>query len=251
SAAFSAFKNTPMKIPPEVAFLRSVGDDCPYIIRILDTIVGPIFSFIVMELPDFCMTLFDVIRMHPLAENDAKKVFFQIVKAVLYCHSKQVFHNDIKLENILYQSTTGHIKLIDFGCSIVLSNKTYVIPPGTPLYSPPEWFLFGMYKAEPATVWSLGVLLFEILSGKQPFHSTVEIIECNIIFTSHFSEGKRKNKLNCEIVSKDLIRKCLFFQYGKRLTHRACELVIACVGPFTMKSDTCHVKIQKKKKVHV
>uniref|UniRef100_A0A8C4SCS9 Serine/threonine-protein kinase 1 n=1 Tax=Erpetoichthys calabaricus TaxID=27687 RepID=A0A8C4SCS9_ERPCA len=143
------------KVPLEVGLLKRV---CavpagPNIIQMSEYILGRRYMFIFMELLESYTSLEDVIykKTGPLSEEKAKHAFRQIVQAVLHCHSRGVFHNDIKPNNIMYQTTTGQIKLIDFGYGDLLKEKYYPHAPGTPAYWPPEWYLFRKYKAEPVT----------------------------------------------------------------------------------------------------
>ncbi len=104
----------------------------------------------------------------------------QILSAVNYCHSKNIVHRDLKPENLLYDTDLpgASLKVIDFGTSQVYDpakkmNQTY----GTPYYIAPE-ILAGEYN-EKCDIWSLGVLLFILLSGKPPFDGATddEILE--------------------------------------------------------------------------
>ena len=52
-----------------------------------------------------------------LKDNEARKIFKQIASAISYCHSKNITHRDIKLENVLLDESKSNIKLIDFGFS--------------------------------------------------------------------------------------------------------------------------------------
>ncbi|XP_051786083.1 uncharacterized protein LOC127528848 [Erpetoichthys calabaricus] len=199
------------KVPLEVGLLKRV---CavpagPNIIQMSEYILGRRYMFIFMELLESYTSLEDVIykKTGPLSEEKAKHAFRQIVQAVLHCHSRGVFHNDIKPNNIMYQTTTGQIKLIDFGYGDLLKEKYYPHAPGTPAYWPPEWYLFRKYKAEPVTVWTLGITLFELLCGNRPFKEKMEILECKISYTNEISG-------EC----KDLIEKCLCSHPIDRLT---------------------------------
>ncbi|XP_039623949.1 serine/threonine-protein kinase pim-2-like [Polypterus senegalus] len=199
------------KVPLEVGLLKRVCavPACQSIIQMHEYILRRKYIFIFMELLESSMSLEDYIykNIGPMNEEKAKHAFRQIVQAVLHCHSRGVFHNDIKPNNIMYQTTTGQIKLIDFGYGDLLHEEKYKYAPGTLEYWPPEWCLFKKYKAEPVTVWTLGVTLFELLCGKMPFKGKLEIMECKIFIT-------REVSVDC----KDIIEKCLCFRPRDRPT---------------------------------
>jgi serine/threonine-protein kinase HSL1 (negative regulator of Swe1 kinase) len=105
------------------------------------------------------------------SEDEAKGYFRQLVQAIAYCHSQNICHRDIKLENILVNET-GAIKLIDFGFSVRCSSKarltTYC---GTPPYMSPEIAGRFSYSGHATDVWALGVALYLMLNGKFPFRA--------------------------------------------------------------------------------
>mmetsp|Transcript_12366 Transcript_12366/g.6147 ORF Transcript_12366/g.6147 Transcript_12366/m.6147 type:complete len:107 (+) Transcript_12366:68-388(+) len=91
------------------------------------------------------------------------------MSAVSYCHSKNVTHRDIKLENILMDEAHC-IKLIDFGFSTRMPNdKKMRIFCGTPSYMAPEIVSKREYCGPPADIWACGVLLFAMLCGTFPY----------------------------------------------------------------------------------
>jgi serine/threonine protein kinase len=95
----------------------------------------------------------------------------------------------------------------------------FVFSKGTFVYSPPEWILNRCYNGEEATVWSLGVLLYNMVFGNIPFQSDCDIINCNIDLTANeSSSGGGDNDghfvdSNC----KNLIMKCLCINPKRRI----------------------------------
>lgn len=117
--------------------------------------------------------LFDELqRRTVLSEEVAAVVMRQLLSCVLYCHNKKIMHRDLKPENILidsFSSTNIYIKLIDFGAAEHFFTKGVYKPTmGTPYYIAPE-VLMNNYN-ELCDVWSCGVILYIMLSGKPPFN---------------------------------------------------------------------------------
>ena len=118
-------------------------------------------------------------------EEEAKEIFKKIVEAVRYVHQADIIHRDLKLENILCKSqpaadTEKHmvdfdIRLIDFGLSVIKDGQDSMIDTwvGTPLYMAPEVVKNTGYN-HLCDVWSLGVILFQLLSKTFPFYSDNE-----------------------------------------------------------------------------
>ena len=165
----------PAGLPLEVALLQQV-QELPGVIGFIDYFNVPESFYIVMERVDG-KDLFDFIsEKGRLPEAMAKEIFLQLLNTVIGCHRKGVVHRDIKDENILLDPNTHEIKLIDFGSAAVLvKNKLYCDYEGTKAYYPPEWFLCGSYRAEGLTAWSLGILLFGMLSGELPWDDATEV----------------------------------------------------------------------------
>jgi serine/threonine protein kinase len=107
----------------------------------------------------------------PLSEAVAATVFLQIVNAVDYCHARGVAHRDLKTPNILI-TTFPTVKVTDFGlCGIITGDKMGTFC-GSPSYAAPECLSSIQYDGPLADVWSLGVILYEMVTGRHPWDVT-------------------------------------------------------------------------------
>lgn len=106
-------------------------------------------------------------------EEEAKKIFFCVTQSIQYCHSKNVTHRDVKLENILLNKDMSPM-LIDFGFSTCMPSEQKVkMFCGTPSYMAPEIVNKVEYRGPPADCWALGILLYVLLCGQFPFKGTL------------------------------------------------------------------------------
>lgn len=105
------------------------------------------------------------------SEDEARFFFQQLISGVSYCHSMEICHRDLKLENTLLDgSPTPRLKICDFGYSksgILHSQPKSTV--GTPAYIAPEVLARKEYDGKIADVWSCGVTLYVMLVGAYPF----------------------------------------------------------------------------------
>ncbi|QCD91499.1 serine/threonine-protein kinase SR [Vigna unguiculata] len=106
-----------------------------------------------------------------LSEDEARFFFQQLISGVSYCHSMQICHRDLKLENTLLDGNPApRLKICDFGFSkSALLHSQPKSTVGTPAYIAPEVLSRKEYDGKIADVWSCGVTLYVMLVGAYPF----------------------------------------------------------------------------------
>lgn len=133
---------------------------------------------IFMEYIPDSMDLFDFVELKKrLCEALARDIFIQVHDAVTYCLSLGIDHRDIKDENILINTLTHQVKLIDFGsASIYDKSSPYSIGRGTEIFLPPEFFYRGYFYPIDGTTWALGCLAYKMVMGYYPFGGAEDVI---------------------------------------------------------------------------
>jgi serine/threonine protein kinase len=108
-----------------------------------------------------------------LTEEESRLFFQQMIMALEYCHNLKIVHRDLKPDNILYDKQNNCIKISDFGLSTLLKQKDEMIENacGTPNYLAPEVIKQNGYLGQAADLWSAGVILYNMVTGRNPFHN--------------------------------------------------------------------------------
>ncbi|OHT14921.1 CAMK family protein kinase [Tritrichomonas foetus] len=161
-------------------------------------------KIIILELVEGITMLDKVNKEERLGVIEAQFVFVQLMTVFDYLHiEKNIAHRDLKLENIMIDSY-GHIRVIDFGFS---SNSTNLMTTlcGSIPYCAPEIFTCEKFSKS-ADIWSLGIILFALVSGRLPFYDSNMNNMVASICTSE-PEYPQMIPTNClDILSKLLIK---------------------------------------------
>jgi len=148
----------------------------PNIVKVYDVSFGEKLQYIVMEYVDGITLKEYIQKQGAITWNDALYFTTQILRALQHAHDKGIVHRDIKPQNIMLLAD-GHIKVTDFGIARAASANTINgSAMGSVHYISPEQ-AGGQYVDEKSDIYSLGITMFEMLTGRVPFdgESTVTI----------------------------------------------------------------------------
>uniref|UniRef100_A0A671P4V7 non-specific serine/threonine protein kinase n=1 Tax=Sinocyclocheilus anshuiensis TaxID=1608454 RepID=A0A671P4V7_9TELE len=151
----------PRPVPLEVVLtvMANQGPSCPRIIKLLDWQDHPDQYIMFLERPSPCMGMHHFWLHYDahFSEEMARHFMRQVTDAAAVCCFRRVFHRDIKMPNLLVNIETLEVKLIDFGCGDLLKNTSY-----------------NTY-----CVWSLGVLLFQMITSLFPDSSNISLMDAD------------------------------------------------------------------------
>ncbi|CAI5456066.1 unnamed protein product [Caenorhabditis angaria] len=202
-------KENLVKIEREVQILKTI--DHPHIVKTYEIMRHDRMIYIVTE---YCSggELYDtLIEKGRVPENQARKWFAQTASALQYLHSRGIVHRDLKAENILL-GKDSEIKLIDFGFSNFQEPDNLLNTwCGSPPYAAPELLLGKSYDGMKADIWSMGVLLYILVTGGFPFPSdSVNKLKRSVL------SGQVKIPYWVSVECADFIRKMLVLNPAKR-----------------------------------
>ncbi|CAF0736985.1 unnamed protein product [Brachionus calyciflorus] len=167
----------------------------PNVVRLYEVIDTANKLYLIQEFGDGG-DMYDYIMKHSdgLDEDQAKIYFRQIVNAIKYCHDLKVVHRDLKPENVVFFQQTGQVKLTDFGFSNIYEPGSKLLTScGSLAYSAPEILLGDSYHAPPVDIWSLGVILYMLVTGRAPFQEASDsetltmILDCKYYLPDYLS----------------------------------------------------------------
>ncbi len=157
--------------------------------------------------------LFDYVSSNgALPEEEAVRLFRQIIAGLSYCHRFNICHRDLKPENILLDSRRN-IKLADFGMAALQPKDKWLNTScGSPHYAAPEIIMGHKYRGDKADIWSVGIILFAMLNGFLPFDGGDLTATLRLV-----KKGDYYLPPNLSVEASDLIQRVLQKRPEKRI----------------------------------
>lgn len=198
--------------------------DHPNIVKYYGTFEDAYYLHIVMEYlkGDNLNKIITLRDYNELDEQEMAQIIHQLLKALLFIHNKNIVHRDIKPENIVFGKKRDYstLKLIDFGLATTTRN-TKRNSCGSPYYMAPE--IINGHFCKKTDIWSVGVIIYLMLTGKHPFEITKDGKEdiFDIILYKDY-DVTELDKSECSEEAKDIILKTLVKDPDKRLSTEEC-----------------------------
>lgn len=189
--------------------LVSVTQDHPSVMRFYEVVETSTRYYVITEYLSGGQLFERFSRSQAVNEKIAAKYMFDVIIALNFCHKNGLTNKDIKPENLLFEfdAPDAHLKLADYGFSLLKNSSTGCKGPvGSVVYMPPERFKGEV--SEKSDIWSVGVILFIILSGRVPFQGKTDAETMQKILNKPLS----MNSKSWETVSeeaKNLVQKML------------------------------------------
>lgn len=198
----------------------------PNIVRLHAALETPSRLFLVLEHAPGGELFSALETARQFSEDVAARFMRQLLMAVQFLHANDVFHRDLKPENLLLSSSdleTARLMIADFGLSTLCKpSQARSTVCGTPAYIAPEVLRadFGFKYSRSADLWSVGVILFTMLSGKVPFEDDNQAVLFRKIQRAEYSMSTPEWKQVSE-PARDLITSLLCVDAAQRLTASA------------------------------
>ena len=214
----------------EITFFKVLSH--PNLIHLYEVIESATHYYFVIKYADGADLLTHINQQRRLREAEAKVLFGQILQCVSYLHQQHVTHRDLKPENILLVNNCTTAIVSDLGLATRYEQRVSLSTVcGSPHYASPEVIMGQPYSGERVDVWSLGVLLYVMVTGRLPFSgSTQEELYANIANVWYSFPVDLEVSAEC----KDLIEKTLVHDPQQRIAlaemkeHPFVKDVVAC-----------------------
>ena len=184
-----------------------------YIVNVYDHFREGSSYYIVLEYVDGPSLETMLRKERYLPEHVALRIFRSCCRALQYAHGRGVVHRDIKPGNILI-SKDGHVKLVDFGIASIHGGETDEnltregMTLGTPSYMPPEQYEDSRNVDKRADVYAMGVMLYEMTTGKKPFPNSLSADAIRRIQQGKYTKPRKHNP-KISAPTQRLIRRCM------------------------------------------
>jgi serine/threonine protein kinase len=150
----------------EVTILSSL--DSPHVVKFYDCLDDDELVYLVTEFCELGTMEAVLLRPEGCAEHNAVHFVRQLVEGVHYLHARGIAHRDLKPQNIMVDAQFN-LKLCDFGFAIEISAGLQTARCGSPMFSAPEVISSQPYDPQCADMWSLGVIVFWLVTGTIPW----------------------------------------------------------------------------------
>ncbi|KAJ3574349.1 hypothetical protein NP233_g1835 [Leucocoprinus birnbaumii] len=203
-------EKTKTRVRREYEYMRTLRH--PHVIKLYEVISTPTDIIFVMEFAGG--ELFNyIVANGRMPESRARKFFQQIISGIEFSHRLKIVHRDLKPENILLDDDLN-VKITDFGLSNEMSDGDFLATScGSPNYAAPEVIRGGVYAGPEIDVWSAGVILYVMLSGRLPFEDD----DVHMLF-SKITQGSFHIPSSFSNDARNLISAMLVVDPVKRIT---------------------------------
>uniref|UniRef100_A0A1B6DMK8 non-specific serine/threonine protein kinase n=1 Tax=Clastoptera arizonana TaxID=38151 RepID=A0A1B6DMK8_9HEMI len=214
---------TNKRIMNEIKALQSINHPC--VIQLDNVFDIKDSVYLALEYVDGGELSNKIASVQKMSEEDVKVIFYQLALTVQYMHRKDIVHRDLKPNNILISSRTvkgqALIKIADFGLSKIKTSASDLRSiVGTPLYVAPEILLtngHGNYDHK-VDIWSLGVILYQCLSGVPPFGSKRGFMTLEEQIIRGIYSMRNSSWIGVSLNAKNLVNRMLQVNIDKRIS---------------------------------
>lgn len=226
-----------IKVQREISVMKLMFH--PHVIKIFDVLEDSKYLFLIIEYASRGELFNFLAQKREINNREALCFFQQIISGLEYCHKHRICHRDLKLENILLD-VDYNIKIADFGMASLsipdIMLKTFC---GSPHYASPEIISNEPYNGIKSDIWSCGIILYALVTGKLPFDEENDNIR-KLFNKIRFEPAKIPKTIPCEC--RDLIRSLLTINPEKRITlERIKQHIWFKSAPLP---ETCRIPIQ-------